>query len=85
MKSAFRTISLILIGIIVAFSSLTSKAEANEFHKGAGAFVETLANDAITNLTGGGVTDAQREEKLRGILRSYFDVNSIGRPIFQCC
>ena len=79
MKSAFRTISLIVIGTIVTFSPLTSKAEANEFHKGAGAFVETLADDAITNLTGDGLNDAQREEKLRGILRSYFDVNSIGK------
>ncbi len=79
MKSAFRTISLILIGTIVTFSLLTSKTEANEFHKGAGEFVETLADDAITNLTGDGLSDAQREEKLRGILRSYFDVNSIGK------
>ena len=79
MKSAFRTIYLAIIGTIVLFSPITAKAEANGFHKGAGTFVMALANDAITNLTGNALTDLQRQEKLRGILKSYFDVNSIGK------
>ena len=79
MKFAFRTIYLALIGTIVLFSPITAKAEANGFHKGASTFVMALANDAITNLTGNALTDLQRQEKLRGILKSYFDVNSIGK------
>ena len=79
MKFAFRTIYLAFIGTIVLFSPITAKAEANAFHKGASTFVMALANDAITNLTGNALTDLQRQEKLRGILKSYFDVNSIGK------
>jgi len=79
MKSAFWTISLVAIGTIILFSPLSAKAEANGFHKGAGTFVKTLADDAITNLTGNALTDTQRQEKLRSILRSYFDVSSIGK------
>ena len=79
MNFAFRTISLAIIGAIVLFSPLTAKAEASGFHTGAGTFVKALANDAITNLTGNALTDLQRQEKLRGILKSYFDVKSIGK------
>ena len=79
MKFAFRTISLALIGTIVLLSPLTAKSEANEFHRGAGTFVRALADEAITNLTGNALTDLQRQEKLRGILKSYFDVKSIGK------
>ena len=79
MNFAFRTISLAIIGAIVLFSPLTTKAEASGFHTGAGTFVKTLADDAITNLTGNALTDTQRQEKLRSILRSYFDVSSIGK------
>ena len=79
MNFAFRTISLSVIGAIVLFSPLTAVSETSGFHKGAGTFVRALANDAITNLTGNALTDLQRQEKLRGILKSYFDVNSIGK------
>ena len=79
MNSVFRTASLILIGFIVLFSPLTAKAETNEFHRGAGEFVKSLANDAITNLTLRTLTNAEREANLRGILKSYFDVRSIGK------
>ncbi len=79
MNSVFRTASLILIGFIVLFSPLTAKAETNEFHRGAGEFVKSLANDAITNLTLRTMTDAERKANLRGILKSYFDVRSIGK------
>ena len=79
MKFAFRTIYLAIIGTIVLFSPITAKAEVNGFHKGASTFVMALANDVITNLTGNTLTDLQRQEKLRGILKSYFDVNSIGK------
>ena len=79
MKFAFRTIYLALIGTIVLFSPITAKADANAFHKGASTFVMALANDVITNLTANALTDLQRQEKLRGILKSYFDVNSIGK------
>ena len=79
MKFAFRTIYLAIIWTIVSFSPITAKAEANEFNKGAGTFVMALANDAITNLTANALTDLQRQERLRSILKSYFDVNSIGK------
>ena len=62
MKFAFRTTYLAIIGTIVLFSPIIAKAEANEFNKGAGTFVKTLANDAITNLTANALTDLQRQE-----------------------
>ena len=74
-----RTISLLSFGIAITLIAPVTPLEANQFNKGANKFVKALAKDAITNLTGNELTDNQRQENLRLILKSYFDVDGIGK------
>jgi len=74
-----RTISFLILGIALSLSSPASTAETDQFNQGANQFVKALAKDAVTNLTGKELTDGERQENLRQILKSYFDVNGIGK------
>ena len=79
MISVRRTISLLFIGIVFLSPTSSDEVLANQFNKGANTFVMTLTKDAITNLTGKNITYKKRQENLRTILKSYFDVSGIGK------
>ncbi len=74
-----RGVLAVLVGLLVALAAPSTHALANEFTTGANKFVRSLADEAVASLTSKKVGDRQRESALRKILRSYFDVNSIGR------
>ena len=79
MISVRRTISLLFIGIVFLSPTSSDEVLANQFNEGANTFVMTLTKDAIINLTGKNITYNQRQENLRTILKSYFDVSGIGK------
>jgi len=68
---------------IFTTSSIASAAEktlSDELRaKGAEAFVEKLTNKALSSLTEKGLSDTKRQKRMRGILKTNFDMKTIGR------
>ncbi len=62
----------LMFSALVAFSQ---PAQADD----ATAFVEGLGQKALSSLTAPELDTAEREKRVRGLLRSYFDVNTIAR------
>ena len=76
--------SLFLTAFFVAFFSLVlsapaSAAEAKSVSSPPAQFVQNLGNTALMSLTGKNINRKTREERVRGILRSNFDVQAIGK------
>ncbi len=67
------------LGLAVAVLAPAQIGTAGEFTDGANKFVRALADEAVTSLTGQSISDQEREQNLRKILRNYFDVKSIAR------
>ncbi len=59
--------------------ALTNQASSATPDGDAGAFVKQLGDRAIQALTVSDITDAEREERFRKLLRDGFDVRKIGR------
>jgi phospholipid transport system substrate-binding protein len=74
-----RSVLAALLGIAVAIAApgLQSRAESNT--ERAEVFVRSLAEKAIDTLTGKKLTQVEREDRFREILRDYFDLNAIGK------
>ncbi len=75
---ALRTLPRLMAVAALALSALVAfsqPARADE----ATAFVESLGQKALSSLTAPDLGQAEREKRVRGLLRNYFDVNTIAR------
>ena len=70
---ALVTLSTLLISVHYA------SVRADDFTNGAEQFITSLADDAISSLTGKTLTEKERQQKFRKLLNSYFDINGIGK------
>ena len=70
---ALVTLSTLLISVHYA------SVRADDFTDGAEQFITSLADDAISSLTGKTLTEKERQQKFRKLLNSYFDINGIGK------
>lgn len=66
------TLAAMVLGALVTFSQPARADQAT-------AFVESLGQKALSSLTAPELGQAEREKRVRGLLRSYFDVNTIAR------
>ena len=65
----------VLIGVIAATLLLARlPVEAASTAADAQKFIENLGNDAISSLTGRGLSEAVREQRFQGLLETYFDL-----------
>ena len=74
-----RSVLTALLGVAVAIAApgLPSRAESDTDH--AHLFVQSLAEKAIDTLTGERLSQGEREDRFREILRDHFDLNAIGK------
>ena len=79
MKLATRATAALVILSTLFFSVYFASARADEFTNGAEQFIRSLAENAITSLTGESLTEKERQIKFRKLLNSYFDVKGIGK------
>lgn len=63
--------------LLTAFVTVSQPAQASE--QAAADFVRGLGEKALTSLTTKNLDKAEREKRVRSLLRSYFDVNTIAR------
>ena len=70
---ALVTLSTLLISVHYA------SVRADDFTNGAEQFITSLADDAISSLTGKTLTEKERQQKFRKLLNSYFDISGIGK------
>lgn len=66
------TLAALMFGALVAFAHPAQAEDASGFING-------LGQKALSSLTAPELDTAEREKRVRGLLRSYFDVNTIAR------
>jgi phospholipid transport system substrate-binding protein len=66
------TLAALMFGALVAFAQPAQAEDASGFING-------LGQKALSSLTAPELDTAEREKRVRGLLRSYFDVNTIAR------
>ena len=79
MKIATRTLLVLFCFSVICVSEPYANSDAKGFTSGAEKFVESLANSAISSLTNQTLTQKERQNNFRGLLRDYFDINGIGK------
>ena len=70
--------SLLIVAFLAA-GSLPGSARAGEFGDGATKFIEVLTEDAISMLTGKGLTKAVRAERFRALMGKTFSIQGIAK------
>lgn len=65
----------LLAGFVAAFMAFAQPAQAAD----AAAFIDSLGQKALSSLTTPDLDQAEREKRVRGLLRSYFDIDVIAR------
>ena len=71
-KSTLPICAALLVNLLVSHAAIAAQTDAGEF-------VKKLGNHAIRVLTVKDLTDVEREERFRALLRQGFDVKRIGR------
>ncbi len=71
-KRTFLVWAILFVGFATSQNSVAAQSDA-------GAFVKDLGDHAIRVLTVKDITDAEREDRFRALLRNGFDVKRIGR------
>ena len=79
MKLATRAIVALVTLSTLLISVHYASVRADDFTNGAEQFITSLADDAISSLTGKTLTERERQKKFRKLLNSYFDINGIGK------
>ena len=79
MKLATRVIVALVTLSTLLISVHYASVRADDFTNGAEQFITSLADDAISSLTGKTLTEKERQKKFRKLLNSYFDINGIGK------
>jgi phospholipid transport system substrate-binding protein len=76
---ARRTVLTRSLGLLAGLLLLAGTAAASAHAADAGAFVESLGNRAIAQLTDKSLSDQERERRFRGLLVENFDIPAIGK------
>lgn len=74
---SLKTLPLLLLAL--SFLGFASSALADEALSPEGQFIQALGDKAVALLADKALTPEARNEKFREMLRSYFDLNTIGR------
>lgn len=72
------TFSILMMTLVCGLSGFSNAAEGKALSPSA-QFVQKLGDTALMSLTGKNVTRATREKRVRDILRTNFDIATIGR------
>lgn len=67
------------LGIVIAVVSAPGFARADAFEDGAHKFVRALTDEAVTSLSGNGLSRTERELRFRQLMHRSFDINAIGK------
>lgn len=68
---------VLTLTVVLSFFSITPAKAASE--DAAAAFVDGLGKKALSSLTAPELDAAEREKRVRSLLRSYFDINTIAK------
>lgn len=72
-----------VLGLLLAFLTVvlfpSTQVRAGALEEGAGKFIESLSQQAITKLTAEGIDDKEREANFRVLLNDNFDIPVIGK------
>ena len=79
MKFATRTIPALISLLLFCTVVNSVPSRANGFTDGAEKFVKSLASSAISSLTSKTLTDKERKNNFRALLRDYFNIQGIGK------
>lgn len=74
-----RSVLAALLGIAVAIAVPGQSSRAESDTDRAHLFVQSLAEKAVVTLTGKELTQVEREDRFREILRDYFDLDAIAK------
>ena len=79
MKPSKRRFLAFVLGIAVVAVGLIGPARADALSDGAHKFVESLADKAVNTLAVQNLSEKQREDRFRSLLRDHFDLEAIGK------
>ena len=79
MKIATRTIPALIILLSLCTMAIFAPTHADGLTNGAEKFVKSLANNAISSFASKNLTDKERKNNFRALLRTYFDIQGIGK------
>ena len=69
------------VGFALFLPAMSAGAATDEFSDGAHKFVRSLADKAISSLTGTSISGYQRKKNFRDLFRAHFDIDTIGKRV----